>query len=71
MSKLVTQTKAVEFNIYKTAIIVGLEFDWTLRQDHAGIRAELSLLGRTVELNWYDTRHWNSAANRWEVYDYE
>lgn len=61
--------KAVEFEIYRDTTIVSFGFRWTTRQDHAGMNLELGLLGYTVSLQYYDTRHWNEEAGRFYNYD--
>jgi len=63
-----SQNKAWEFNGYRTGRLINLEFEWTLQGDHAGVRIMLGLLGYDVELQFYDTRHWNYDANTWECY---
>ena len=53
----------------KAAELLRLEFNWSVREDHAGIRLELGLLGYQIDFNWYDTRHWDPEKNCWCVYD--
>jgi hypothetical protein len=62
------KNKAWEFNGYRTGYLISLEFEWTFQGDHAGARIMLGLLGYDVELQFYDTRHWNYDANTWECY---
>jgi hypothetical protein len=68
-SQQLTKNKSIEFNLYKTGTILGIEFDLTTRQDHAGLRLMLGLLSWQVELQVYDARHWNSLTEDWENYD--
>ena len=56
-----------EFNIYKTADIVGFHFDLGLRQDHAGLSISLDLLGHSVHFEFYDNRHWDNDRDYWEI----
>ena len=63
-----SKNKAWEFNGYRTGYLISLEFEWTFQGDHAGARIMLGLLGYDVELQFYDTRHWNYDANTWECY---
>jgi|APGre2960657444_1045066.scaffolds.fasta_scaffold45153_2 hypothetical protein len=64
-SKMLTQHKAVEANIYGTANIIKLLLTYSIRQDHAGIRIEFGLFGYECELYIYDTRHWDYENNCW------
>lgn len=65
----VFNTKSVEFEIYRDTTIISFSFNWTTRQDHAGVNLELGLLGYTMSLQCYDTRHWNKEAGRFYNYD--
>jgi hypothetical protein len=69
LSRQLTRNTYAEFNIYRTGNILGLEVNWTLRQDHAGVRLQLGLVGWEVEMHVYDIRHWNSTTENWETYD--
>ena len=63
------KNKAVEFNGYRTNRIIDLDLDLRFRGDHAGARIMLGLFGHSVELHFYDTRHWDWDTNTWETYD--
>lgn len=65
---LLGKNKAWEFNTYKTAHIISLDFRWDFKTDHAGLQIMLGLLGRDVEFNFYDRRHWDREVNDWENY---
>lgn len=60
--------KCWEVQITKCAELFRIEFEWTVRQDHAGVNSELGLLGYALHLTWYDTRHWHPEKNRWIDY---
>lgn len=62
------KNKAWEFNTYCTNDIVRVDLRWSVRSDHAGIFAEVGLLGFALELSWYDVRHWDSEKQRWKNY---
>jgi len=64
----ISQHKAWEFNGYRTGHIINVDFHWTLRGDHAGARLMFGVFGYEIELEFYDTRHWNYDANTWECY---
>jgi len=64
----ITKNKAWEFNGYRTGHIINIEFQLTFQSDHAGARLMLGLFGYEVELDFYDTRHWNYDQNTWESY---
>jgi hypothetical protein len=52
--------KAWEFNGYATHQIVELSLDIKIGPvDHPGIYAVIGLFGYAIELNLYDTRHWD------------
>ena len=62
---IVTQNKAWEFNVYRTATVLALSLELTMRRDHAGLRLEVGLLGYDVEFQIYDVRHWNYAQKEY------
>lgn len=57
-----------EFQADKTSDILGFEFRFTTRQDHAGLFVSLALFGYDIIFNIYDNRHWNYEENRWMFY---
>ena len=61
----------LEFLYYKPMIIeLGISIKpW--RMDHAGCSVEIGLLRYSVQLQYYDTRHWDDETNDWEKYDEE
>ena len=65
-----TKNKAWEFEItYYSPTLLGFVCTCNFRgRDHAGLRLELGLLGYSVTLNVYDTRHWDIERDCWEVY---
>lgn len=60
--------KFIELEVYTTNNVVGVNFDWTIRRDHAGIDIQLSLFGYCLHFNLYDNRHWDYKTNNWETY---
>ena len=70
-SKKLTKNKAWELQAYRSNTIVEAYLEFTHRQDHAGLRIEFGLFTFSITFNIYDTRHWNYADKRWEVYDDE
>lgn len=63
--------KYIEIEWYKDSSIVAVNFNWTIRQSHAGVDIELGLLGYCFHFNFYDNRHWNYSAGRYYKYDEE
>lgn len=58
--------KGCEVNVYLSlALHLSASIAYTTKCDHAGLRLELVLFGLTLEINAYDSRHWNDKANRW------
>ena len=60
--------KYIEIEAYKDSSIVSFSFNWTIRQDHAGVDFEIGLFGYCVHYNFYDNRHWNHKEGRWKFY---
>jgi hypothetical protein len=54
-----------EVQLTKDEELFRVEFEWTIRQDHAGVRFELGLLGYKATATVYDSRHWNTDQGRW------
>lgn len=65
------KNKFWEVQADETSDILGLEFRFTTRQDHAGVFLSLALFGYDVIFNFYDNRHWNDEEGRWKVYTEE
>ena len=68
-SGVFSKHKAWEVNLYQTRVLAGADFAWTRKCDHAGINLFLGLFGYTLELHYYDTRHWDYENKCWEVYE--
>lgn len=60
-----------EIQFMKDCELLRLEFNWSVRQDHAGVQLELGLLGYKVAFSVYDSRHWNEEEGRYYNYDDE
>ena len=67
-SWILTKHKAAEFEVYRDTTIVGFAFQWTIRQDHAGMGLDLGLCGYTISMQYYDTRHWNQEEGSYYKY---
>lgn len=63
------KNKFVELEFYTTETLVGFNFLWTTRRDHAGIDIEISWFGFCIHLNFYDNRHWDDKNNCWAKYE--
>jgi hypothetical protein len=68
-SKRLTRHKAVEASAYKTTNIITLSLSYCIRQDHAGLRIVLGLVGYECQLHIYDTRHWDDETNSWAKFN--
>ena len=55
--------KFIELEFYTSPGLVGVNFNFTTRRDHAGLDIKLTLFGRTIHFNFYDSRHWNDEEN--------
>jgi hypothetical protein len=63
--------KFIELELHTTESLVGFNFLWTTRSDHAGLDLQLSLFGLCLHFNFYDNRHWNHEAGRYYKYSEE
>lgn len=63
--------KFIELEVHTTETLIGFNFLWTIRRDHAGLDLQLSLFGLCIHFNFYDVRHWNYEQNRWKQYTEE
>jgi hypothetical protein len=55
------ETECIKDNYH----LFSLEFKIGVKEDHAGVRAALSLLGVEIYIHIYDERHWNYQNNCW------
>ena len=65
-----TKNKAWEFNLYHSNEVLGIEFEYTLRTDHAGLGLTLSFFNYTFEYKIYDIRHWDYTEDKWSTTTY-
>lgn len=63
------KNKFIEIQLMKDAELFRKELEWTIKQDHAGVRIELGLIGYKAAFNFYDNRHWDYKNNSWAKYD--
>ena len=63
------KNKFWEVQFMKNSELFRIEFNWTVQQDHAGVRLELGLFGYQLDLSFYDNRHWDTKTDSWKVYD--
>lgn len=66
-SGVLPNSRAWEFNGYRTHHIIDIDFRFTQRCDHAGIQFILGLFGYSVEFHIYKTLHWDYKNNCWEL----
>ncbi len=59
------KNKYWEIQIIKCYNLIRCEFEFNIRQDHAGINLELGLLGYEIHFTIYDNRHWDYENKRW------
>lgn len=60
-----SEHKVIELELYLDSSILVVNFNWTIKQSHAGLDFELGLLGCCFHFNFYDIRHWNSSKHKW------
>lgn len=73
--KRVSKNKSLEFQVsywgtFDTIFEFGFRYN-RIRQDHAGLYIHLTVFGFGFIFNFYDNRHWNFAADDWEIYPTE
>jgi hypothetical protein len=61
--------KCWEVEVIKNDNLFRIEFEFNVRQDHAGVNLELGLLGYEIHFTLYDSRHWDTETDSWKVYD--
>ena len=49
--------------------LVGFDFSWDTRCDHAGVMLELNLFRHFFVIHFHDNRHWFYEKNRYVNYD--
>ena len=60
--------KFIELELYKSSSIISVEFNYSVKQDHAGLDITVGVLSYNLHFNFYDNRHWDQDKNDWEVY---
>jgi hypothetical protein len=66
----VSKNKTIELQIDRCGNdIIGFSFSFTIKEDHAGLMIDLSLLRYSINFQFVDNRHWNPEENRWVNYD--
>lgn len=63
--------KFYEIQIMESDDIVTIDLRITTRRSHSGVDLWLGLFGYSINLNFYDNRHWNSEEGRWMIYTEE
>ena len=65
-----TLNKNYSFEIlYHNPMLAKLSFEFNWRgQDHAGPGFEFGILGYSIAVKIYDTRHWDRESNGWQQY---
>jgi hypothetical protein len=62
------KNKFWEVQFMKNSELFRIELNWTVCQDHAGVRFELGLFGYQLDMSIHDSRHWDYKNNRWMNY---
>ena len=63
--------KFIELEVYKDNTIVSASIKLSTRQSHAGLTFDLGLLGHTIDVTFYDNRHWYEKEGRYYIYNEE
>jgi len=56
--------KVIEFEVINFGELFELSIRSNTKQDHPGFELELSLFRLSIQLHFYDIRHWNYEENR-------
>jgi len=68
-AKLISKHKGVEAEIYRdNRMLIDMSLQITARQDHAGAELCFGVWKYSVSVKFYDTRHWDTEKNCWQVY---
>jgi hypothetical protein len=62
------KNKVIELEVIKDVTLISFQFNWTIRQSHAGLELEAGLFGYCIQFNFYDSRHWDYINNCYETY---
>lgn len=65
------KNKFIELEVIKDVTLISFQFNWTIRQSHAGLELEAGLFGYCIQFNLYDSRHWDYDNNCYELYQEE
>jgi hypothetical protein len=63
------KNKFWEVQVIKCDNWLRIEFELSVRQDHAGMNLELGLFHYEIHFTIYDNRHWDYINNTWETYE--
>ena len=63
------KNKFWEVQVMKSDDIVAFDFRVSAMRDHAGAEIWLGLLGYSINLHFYDSRHWDSEDSDWVKYN--
>lgn len=65
---MITRRKGWEFQLAYTTLghLLDFETSYTIKEDHAGFRIQVIVLGLFAEFQVYDSRHWDYKNNQWE-----
>lgn len=68
---IITENKkfSIQLSYFKWWNFFSVQFMCPIKQSHAGPYFDLTILGLTLIVNYYDRRHWDYDLNRWEVFD--
>lgn len=64
----ITKNKSTSIEISRDTNVFRFEFEYTIRQDHAGLNVEFALFGYQISFGIHDNRHWDNDNGRWKQY---
>ena len=64
-----TGNKSLEVEVlFYSKDLLKLQFSWTINTDHAGVNIAFGIFGYSLNINFYDHRHWDEDNNDWYNY---
>jgi hypothetical protein len=60
------KNKFIELEVTRDFTLISFMFNWTVRQSHAGLDLELGVFGYNFHINFYDCRHWDAEAGKYQ-----
>ena len=67
--KSLTKNKVAEVQVSRSNVLFNTTLRWSMNSDHAGINLQLGIISYEIEMQIYDSRHWDYQNRCWKIYD--